>query len=56
MMRRVVGLKNEPLSIDLILSLYRTVTEEVIENQAVSGVLYQTDGIHTIDYDRNLVY
>ena len=56
LMQKVVELKNEPLSIDLILSLHRIATEEAIENQAVSGAFRQTDDIHIADYDRNLVY
>ena len=56
LMQKVVELKNEPLSIDLILSLHRIATEEAIENQAVSGAFRQTDDIHVADSDKNLVY
>lgn len=56
LMNKAVELKNDPLSIDLILSLHRTATEDAIDNQAVSGEFRQTDDIHIADYDGNNIY
>ena len=56
LMQKAVGLKGEPLSIDLILSLHRTATEDAIDNQAVSGEFRQSDDIHIADYDGNHIY
>lgn len=56
LMQKVLALKNEPLSIDLILDLHRITTNEVIENNAISGEFRQSDDIFISDADNNRVY
>lgn len=56
LMQKTLALRNEPLSIKMILSLHHIATENAIGNQAVSGEFRQNDDIHIADYDGNSVY
>lgn len=56
LMQKAVELKNEPLSIDLILSLHRIATEDAIENDAVSGEFRRENDVYIPDTDGNNVY
>ncbi|SMB87535.1 Fic family protein [Pasteurella testudinis DSM 23072] len=56
LMQKAIMLKNEPLSIETILSLHRTATHNAIENNAVSGEFRADDEIYIADYDGNNIY
>lgn len=56
LMKKVIELKDEPLSIDLILNLHRTATHDVIENNAISGEFRQSDDFAIYDGESNLLH
>lgn len=56
LMKKVIELKDEKLSIDLILDLHRTATRDVIENNAISGEFRQSDDFAIYDGENNLLH
>lgn len=56
LMQRVVELKDEPLSLDLICELHEIATHNAIENDALSGEFRQDNDIHISDSEGNLLY
>lgn len=56
LMQKVKEKQDEPLSIDLILSLHRTATENAIDNQAVSGAFRQSDDVNVEDGKNNIIH
>ncbi|MFD1806028.1 Fic family protein [Pasteurella oralis] len=56
LMQQATKLRNEPLSIEMILKLHCTATHNAIENNAVAGEFRQDDEIYIADYDGNKVH
>lgn len=56
LMKKVIKLKDEPLSIDLILDLHRTATHDVIENNAISGEFRQSDDFFIPDVHGDIAH
>lgn len=56
LMQQAIRLKNEPLTPELILSLHQTVTNQAIENNAISGEFRQDDDVYIADYDGNRIH
>lgn len=56
LMQQAVNVKNDPLSIELILSLHQTATHQAIENNAISGAFRADDEIYIADYDGNNIH
>lgn len=56
LMKEAIKLKDEPLSIELILELHRTATHNAIENKAIAGEFRKDDDIFISDNDGNRLY
>lgn len=56
LMNKVKILKDEPLSIELILELHRIATHDVIENQAISGEFRQSNDFFIPDHEGNVAH
>ncbi|OCG30306.1 hypothetical protein A9G33_08045 [Gilliamella sp. Choc3-5] len=56
LMKKALEMKNESLSIDLILSFHEIATEGAIENNAVCGKFRQTDDIYVRNHLQEVVY
>ncbi|QPB42677.1 Fic family protein [Rodentibacter haemolyticus] len=56
LMREAIKLKNEPLSIEMILKLHQIATNNAIENNAIAGAFRQDDEIYIADYDGNILH
>lgn len=56
LMKEVIELKDELLSIDLILNLHHIATRDVIENNAISGEFRQSDDFAIYNGENNLLH
>lgn len=56
LLKEAIKLKDEPLSIELILDLHRIATHNAIENKAIAGEFRADNEIFIADNDGNLIY
>lgn len=56
LMKQAIKLKDKPLTLETILSLHKTATNQAIENNAVSGEFRKDNEIHIADYDGNIIH
>lgn len=56
LMQEAIKLKDEPLSIAMILQLHKVATENAIENNAIAGEFRTDNEIYIADYDGNNIY
>ncbi|WKT00130.1 Fic family protein [Gallibacterium salpingitidis] len=56
LMKEAIKLKNEPLSLEMILKLHRIATNDAIENNAVSGAFRQDNQICIVDYGGDIIH
>nr|WP_197504125.1 Fic family protein [Gallibacterium salpingitidis] len=56
LMKEAIKLKNEPLSLEMILKLRRIATNDAIENNAVSGAFRQDNQICIVDYGGDIIH
>ncbi|MFU2135699.1 Fic family protein [Gallibacterium anatis] len=56
LMKEAISLKDEPLSIEMILELHRIATYQAIENNAVSGQFRQDNETYITDYNGETVH
>lgn len=56
LMQQAIKLKDEPLTVETVLKLHRTATNQAIENGATAGEFRLNDKIYIADYDGNCVH
>ncbi len=56
LMKEIQSIKNEPLSVDMILNLHQIATQGTYDNDNVAGELRKSDNIVIMDRDENVLH